>query len=119
MLGTLHTCGNCGGEQAQQHAQAVAFYRLAAEQGHDGSQNQLGCLIGEGSEYVVHDDAESLRWHQLAAAQGNPSALFLVAVLIEHGHGVRKSKAEAIRWYKRVHAVGKPEAAAALQRLRA
>ena len=71
---------------------------------------------GEG---VARDDAEALRWYQLAAAQGYPTALYNVAVFHEDGEGVRKNKAEAICWYKRAKAAGDPEAAAALQRLRA
>jgi hypothetical protein len=118
-LGSLHACGYCGGEQAQHYAKAVEFYLLAAEQGHDGAQCQLGCLIGEGNTYIVHDDAESLRWLKLAAAQGHPVSLRLVADSYERGLGCRKSKAEAIRWYRRAAAAGEPEAAAELRRLRA
>jgi TPR repeat protein len=57
--------------------------------------------------------------YQLAAAQGNPEALFNVAVCHEYGQGVRKNKAAAIRWYKRAQAAGDPEAADQLRRLRA
>ena len=63
--------------------------------------------------------AEALRLFQLAAAQGQPHALFDVADCHEKGRGVPKNKAEAIRWYRRAQAAGNPDAAAALQRLRA
>ena len=68
---------------------------------------------------VAQDRAEALRWHQLAAAQGHPEALFNVADCHEKGQGVRKNKAEAIRWYRRAQAAGHPDAANDLQRLRA
>ena len=63
------------------------------------------------------DDAEALQLFQLAAAQGLPAALFMVAAYHEHGEGVRKNKAAAIRWYRRAQAAGHRDAAAYLQRL--
>ena len=86
----------------------------------DGAQCELGLMHGEGNEYVVHDQAEALRLYQLAAAQGHPTSLYLVAYCHERGiGGVRKNKAEAIRWYRSAQAAGDDGAAAALQRLRA
>ena len=67
---------------------------------------------------VAQDHAEALRLYQLAAAQGNPAALFWIAFCHEYGRGVRKNKAEAIRWYRRAQAAGYPYAADALRRLR-
>ncbi len=68
---------------------------------------------------VARDYTEALRLYQLAAAQGHPWALFIVADCHEKGRGVRKNKAAAIRWYRRAQAAGKRVAAAALRRLRA
>jgi len=115
-LGELHRFG--AGGLARGYAQAIAFYRLAAAQGLDEAQSNLGCmyLFGRG---VAEDSAQALRWFQLAAAQGFPAALFNIAACHENGRGVRKNKAAAIRWYKRSQAAGSPEAAAALRRLRA
>jgi TPR repeat protein len=116
VLGVLYQLGVGG--VAQDYAQAVALYRLAAAQNLDEAQCNLGCmyLLGEG---VAQDVAEALRLFQLAAAQGHPLALFNVALCYEDGRGVRRNKAEAIRWYRRAQAAGYPSAAAALQRLRA
>jgi len=115
-LGGLHYYG--AGGLAEDYAEAVALYRLAAAQGFDGAQVGLGymCYHGEG---VAQDYAEALRWNQLAAAQGNPEALYNVAVCHEDGCGVRKNKAAAIRWYKRAQAAGNVTAADKLRRLRA
>ena len=63
-LGVLH-------DRAEDYAQSVAFYRLAAAQGLDGAQYQLGIMYYNGFG-VVLDGAEALRWHQIAAAQGYP-----------------------------------------------
>ena len=68
---------------------------------------------------VARDYTEALRLFQLAAAQGQPQALYWVAACHERGQGVRKNKAQAIRWYRRAQAAGSTFAAADLQRLRA
>ena len=57
------------GGVAQDHAQAVALYQLAAAQGLDGVQLILGYMYSEGLG-VAQDDAEARRWDQLVAAQG-------------------------------------------------
>jgi len=117
-LGELHYFGDGG--LAQDYAQAVAFYRLAAAQGLglDDAQSSLGYMyyFGDG---VAEDYAEALRWFQLAAAQGHPGALSEVAGCHEHGFGVAADVAEAIRWYRRAQAAGDLQAAYELQRLRA
>ena len=66
---------------------------------------------------VAQDPTEALRWYQLAAAQGHPTALYNVAVCHENGQGVRKNKAAAIRWYRRAQAAGDTDAADKLQEL--
>jgi hypothetical protein len=113
-LGELRRWGYAG--LARDYAQAVAFHRLAAAQGLDGAQYQLGHLHFMG-ESVAQDLAEALRWWQLAAAQGHARALYWVAVCHERGYGVAVDVAEAIRWYKRAQAAGDTDAAAKLQRL--
>jgi len=115
-LGKLHYHG--AGGVAQDYAQAVAFYRLAAAQGLDGAQYSLGNMYSNG-QGVAQDNAEALRWYQLAAAQGHPHALRSVAACHELGEGVAADVAEAIRWYRRAQAAGDLFAAFQLQRLRA
>ena len=116
MLGTLYHCGIGG--VAQDYAQALAFYRLAAAQNFVEAQLSLGVMYYTG-DGVARDHAEALRWYQLAAAQGHPMALYNVATCYEHGQGVRKNKAAAIRWYKRAQAAGDTDAADQLRRLHA
>ena len=116
-LGGLHECGECGDEdEAQEYAQAVVFYGLAAAQGLDGAQCQLGIMYHSGHG-VTQDFAEALRWHQLAAAQGLPQALYCVALCHKRGLGVDADVAEAIRWYKLAQAAGCLSAEYALLRL--
>jgi len=109
-LGELHHWGEGG--LARDVAQAVAFYRLAAAQGLDRAQCELGSIsYNDGGE----DNTEALRWYQLAAAQGHPRAFLWVARFHEEGLGVAAVFAEAICWYRRAHAAGYFVAAAKLQ----
>jgi TPR repeat protein len=102
------------GGVAQDGAQALVLFRLAAAQNLDEAQNDLGDMYYQGYG-VAQDLAEALRLYQLAAAQGHPQALYWVADFHECGIGVPKNKAEAIRWYRRAQAAGNPYAAAKLQ----
>jgi TPR repeat protein len=113
-LGRLHCFGHGG--LAQDCAQAVALYRLAAAQGLDDAQFELGDMYHYGWG-VAQDDAEALRLFQLAAAQGHPEALYRVAECHELGEGVAADVAEAIRWYRRAQAAGNRDATSKLQGL--
>jgi len=113
-LGWLHHLGRGG--FAVDRAQAFAFYRLAAAQGLDEAQYELGSMYSCG-QGVAQDRAKALRWFQLAAAQGYPEALYRVAHCHKSGWGVAADVAEAIRWYRRAQAAGHTDAAGDLQRL--
>jgi len=113
-LGTLLGLGEGG--LAVDHAQALAFYRLAAAQGLDEAQYSLGFMYFHG-DGVARDAAEAMRWYRIAAAQGLPDALFWVAYCHEKGLCVAADVAEAIRWYKRAQAAGDPCATVKLQQL--
>jgi TPR repeat protein len=106
-------------DRAEDYAQSVAFYRLPAAQGLDGAQYQLGIMYYNGFG-VVLDDAEALRWHHIAAAQGYPEAFFSVAVNHEGNDvdNVGDATVEAIGWYRRAQAAGDSFAAEELQRLK-
>jgi len=115
-LGLFYRWGE--GVIAHNYAQAVALYRLAAEQNLDWAQCSLGYMYFRGLG-VAQDDAEALRLYKLAAAQGHPHAMYDVAACYEEGRGVRNNKAKAILWYRRAQAAGDPYAADALRRLSA
>jgi TPR repeat protein len=113
-LGQLHGFGREGLERDSD--QQLVFFRLAAAQGLDAAQYQLGDMISVGY-HVVRDCIEGLRWCQRAAAQGYPDALFMVAECHECGSGVAADVAEAIRWYRRAQTAGSTDAAGKLQKL--
>ena len=57
----------------QDYEQAVAWYRLAAEQGHAAAQNNLGAMYESGYG-VKKDMALAREWIGKAAAQGLEAA---------------------------------------------
>lgn len=57
----------------QDHAAAVRWYRLAAEEGNAIAQANLGAMYANGRG-VPQDDVLAHMWKNLAAAQGNEGA---------------------------------------------
>ena len=54
-------------------AEAVKWYRKAADQGHASAQYNLGVMYSNG-EGVPENDAEAVKWYRKAADQGNAMA---------------------------------------------
>jgi hypothetical protein len=66
-------CYDAGWGVAQDDAEAVRWYRLAAAQGYADALCNLGFMF-ENGRGVAQDDAEAVRWYRLAAAQGDADA---------------------------------------------
>ena len=56
------------GDSAQDHMEAVQWFRMAAEQGSAAAQNNLGLAYYRG-EGVAQDNVEAYAWIRIAAAQ--------------------------------------------------
>jgi hypothetical protein len=98
-LGAYYATGNWTGPKDL--AQAVQWYRRAAERGHSDAQYRLGFMyvLGDG---VRSDPEEGLRWLRLAAAQGLGDAMRLIADLYRDGHhGVPIAPSQAADWDRR------------------
>jgi TPR repeat protein len=57
----------------QDEAEAVKWYRRAAEQGNADAQMRLGVMYGDGRGGLAEDYAEAVKWYRrlsLAAAKG-------------------------------------------------
>ncbi|MCL2829092.1 MAG: TIR domain-containing protein [Oscillospiraceae bacterium] len=81
------------------HAEAVKWYKLAAEQGHAGAQCNLGYSFGSG-EGIKKDLKEAVKWYDLSAKQGHARAQNNLAVTYENGEGVTQDFNEALRLFK-------------------
>lgn len=81
-------------------AEAVKWYRRAAEQGNAAAQFNLGWMYDDGRG-VPEDHAEAVKWYRRAAKQGNAPAQHNLGAMYERGQGVREDHAEALKWYRR------------------
>lgn len=79
---------------------AARWYRLSAEQGFVGAQNNLAALLEEGLG-VAKDEKEAARWYQAAAEQGDEHAQHSLAHMYWDGRGVGKDLEQAARWMRR------------------
>ena len=97
ILGVMY---NNGYGVPQDAAEALRWYRQAAEQGHTGTQLMLGFMYAKG-EGVPQDTAEAVRWYRRAAEQGHSDAQFSLGVMYDIGYGVPQDNAEALQWHRR------------------
>ena len=85
------------------HKKYNASYNLAlsaAEKGNVGAQAFLGFLYSKGFG-VVKDEAESFKWTEKSAKQGNANAQYNLAKNYSEGRNVVvKDIAKAIKWHK-------------------
>src|SRR5260221_494374 len=72
VLGLTFTFGYLG--VAQDYAEAVKWYRKAADQGLAVAENSLGEMYEEGNG-VTQDYVEAYKWYNLAASQGDSNGI--------------------------------------------
>ena len=82
----------------QDYAQAVQWYRKAAEQGLANAQSNLGVMYKEGRG-VRQDDAQAVQWYRKAAEQGDAQAQYNLGVMYDNGQGVRQNYKIAKEWF--------------------
>jgi len=82
----------------QDYAEAVKWYRLAAEQGHAKGQYNLALMYDNG-EGVPQDYAEAVKWYRLAAEQGVASAQTNLGLMYYNGTGVLQDNSVAHMWF--------------------
>ena len=74
------------------------MWRLAADQGTVGAQNDLGVLYMTGKG-IVHDDTQALMWFYLAAHNGSKEALKSIDSLSpKMSPSLEQAKALAAAW---------------------
>ena len=100
--------GNClyfGRGVAKDLAEAVKWWRKAAELGSAAAQNNLAsaCFNGEG---VGQDPALAVGWWRKAAEQDEPCAQSNLADCYFNGTGVEKNLAEAVKWWRKAAELG-------------
>jgi TPR repeat protein len=84
----------------QDYAEAMRWYRKAADQGYDLAQVHTGGLYENGLG-VARDYTEAIRWYRKAADQEYDLAQVHIGDLYENGLGVAPDYTEAMRWYRK------------------
>ncbi|MBL4829235.1 MAG: sel1 repeat family protein [Aliivibrio sp.] len=77
---------------------AVKWYTLAAGQGNDRAQFNLGVMYKKGLG-VSQDYKVAIGWYTLAAEQGNDRAQHNLGVMHAKGLGVSQDYKAAAKWY--------------------
>src|SRR5581483_9275285 len=105
--------GNAEGQYSlggQDYSEAIKWYRKAAEQGHTTAQYNLGVLYYRALG-VQQDLAEAAKWFRKAAEQGNADAQFWLGAFYYAGAGVLRDETEALAWFMLSATSGNNEAA--------
>jgi len=90
---------------AQDAAEAVKWYRHAAEQGLAQAQYNLA-LAYEVGDGVQQDFEEAVKWYRKAAEQGVAQAQFNLGFFYANGDGVQKDLLYAHMWWNLVASQG-------------
>lgn len=95
-LGLNYALGKRG--LPQNYAEALKWYRKAADQGLAEAYNNLGRLYEKGRG-VPQNYAEALKWYRKAADQGLAVAQFNLGTMYHGGKGVPEDYIQAHMWY--------------------
>jgi TPR repeat protein len=104
---------NVGTGVPQNFSEAIKWFRLAADQGHPGAQNNLGVLYRQGRG-DTNDVKTAAVWFRKAADQGMAPAQYALGQMYLNGEGVEQNVPKAVEWYTRAATQGLPEAQADL-----
>ncbi len=94
---------------AQDYAEAVKWFRRAAEQGNVFAQSHFGWIYAEG-EGVTQDYAEAVKWFRLAAEQGHAPAQYSLGLRYAKGQGVAQDHVLAHMWFNLASVKGEADA---------
>ena len=102
-LGLRYYAG--GGAAPLDYAEALRWFRLAAEQGSAEAQVMLG-VMNAGGLGLPKDDAKALRWYQMAAEQGHATAQFNIGLTYAPDTGVPENLIFQHMWFNLAAAHG-------------
>jgi TPR repeat protein len=106
---TLGTMYEQGRGVTRDPAEAVAWYRRAADAGSGDAALRLGAMYERGAG-VAKDVGEAVAWYRKGALLGDREAQWKVATAYDRGTGVPKNLGEALSWYRKSAEQGNPRA---------
>lgn len=95
--------------KAQDYAEAVKWYRKAAEQGDARAQFYLSHCYAYGRG-VSQDYSEAVKWLRKAAEQGDALAQNNLGWCYDNGQGVPQDESEAMKWFRKAAEQGVTDA---------
>ena len=102
VLGETFRIGALG--VATDHAEALRWYRKAAEQNDDvvsaAAQNKVGDFYSLGYG-AAQDYVEAVKWWRKAAEHNHVLAQYSIGYAYRCGNGVPKDYTEAVKWYRK------------------
>jgi len=94
---------------SQDDKEAAKWYRLAADQGNEVAQLDLGLMYYAG-QGVSRDYREAAKWCRLAAEQGMAEAQLSLGEMYREGQGVPQDYTQAHMWFNLSGAGGNADA---------
>ena len=94
---------------AKQDAQAVKWFKKAADKGNVGATYYYGMMLMEGKG-VPMDKKAGANYVLRAAEKDFPGAMYYIANCYMEGDGVVRNAEQAVKWYKAAAAKGLPTA---------
>jgi TPR repeat protein len=89
------------------HAEALANYRVAADQESPVGQFYLGFMYATG-EGIAMDAGQAVSWYRKAAGQGFAPGQNALGAMYDNGDGVSKDAGQAAFWYRKAAEQGYP-----------
>jgi Caspase domain/Sel1 repeat len=86
-------------------AEALKWFRKAADQGHAGAQHNLGFMFFNGLG-TPKNKSEAMNWYRKAAYQGQVKSQFFLGFMLHVGEGVPQNFIKAYAWYSLASAQG-------------
>lgn len=103
LLGVIYGRGNA--VVAEDDVAAAKWYRMAAEQGHEGAQARTALMYAFACG-VDKNDVEAAKWFQRSADQGAAGSMFHLGRMYLAGRGVPKRVDESIKLWTRSAELG-------------
>ena len=94
----LEVMYNNGQGVPKDNAEAVKWYRLAANEGNAIAQYNIGIMYANG-DGIPQNYSEAVKWYRLAARQGYASAQSNIGVMYFNGEGVSQNNIRAYMWW--------------------
>lgn len=102
-------CYKEGYEVEHDYAEALRWFKSAAELGNTAAKYELGHAYEKGNGVAV-DYGLALKWYGVAARAGNAMANLALGLMYDEGRGVAQNPAKAAEWYRKASDLGNAHA---------